>query len=151
MIIEGIGTKFNGSLKLDGRWVNIRKGTKYEHVKVGDDVEVVMKTWEMNGKSGTSISEILVKSKPAAAAIKDREQIPVAAPVEELAPAVPAPSRGRDFDKEARGKTRCQMYSAALQSPVLQQFFYTKEASLADILEVVQKVADAGVSYTFGE
>ena len=45
--------------------------------------------------------------------------------------------KGRDFDKEARGKSRCLLYAAALQSP------------LATSLAKVKVLADEGMLYTF--
>lgn len=53
----------------------------------------------------------------------------------------------RDFDAEARGKTRCVQYEAALMSPAIAGMkFDTMEQYLA----LVQQAAEAGVAYTFG-
>ena len=67
---------------------------------------------------------------------------------ERIAEAYPT-NLARDFQAEARGKTRCQMFSATLQSPVLQQYFYTKETTLEEIMAVLKQVADVGTTYTF--
>lgn len=53
----------------------------------------------------------------------------------------------RDFDAEARGKTRCVQYEAALMSPAIAGMkFDTMEQYLA----LVKQAAEAGVAYTFG-
>lgn len=52
----------------------------------------------------------------------------------------------RDFDAEARGKTRCVQFEAAVMSPAIAGMaFQTAEEYIA----LVKKVADAGVAYTF--
>jgi len=54
----------------------------------------------------------------------------------------------RDFDAEARGKTRCVQFQSALESPAIAGMrFDTMEQYLA----LVRQAADAGVRYTFGE
>ena len=52
----------------------------------------------------------------------------------------------RDFDAEARGKTRCVMFAAALGSPALAGLPFK---SLEDFLTLVEKAAEAGVNYSF--
>lgn len=54
----------------------------------------------------------------------------------------------RDFDAEARGKTRCVMFAAALQSnaPVGMPF-----TTMEEYLKLVKQAADAGVAYSFQE
>lgn len=54
----------------------------------------------------------------------------------------------RDFDAEARGKTRCVQFEAALMSPALAG---AKWDSIDEFLALCRKAADAGVAYTFGE
>lgn len=59
---------------------------------------------------------------------------------------------GRDFNAEARGKTRCALYQAALQSQILAQLFYAKASiDLDEVKKVARELADDGVKYTFGE
>lgn len=54
----------------------------------------------------------------------------------------------RDFDAEARGKTRCVQWEAAVMSTAIAGMkFKTHDEYLA----LVRKTADAGVAYTFGE
>lgn len=54
----------------------------------------------------------------------------------------------RDFDKEARGKTRCACFNAAITSPSIAGLQFK---TLEDLLELVKKAADEGVKYSFGE
>lgn len=74
------------------------------------------------------------------------------APVPQTAAPSPAYTEkkyaGRDFEKEARGKTRCAMFEAALASPAIAGMkFDTMEQYLA----LVEQAANRGVAYTFEE
>ncbi len=70
----------------------------------------------------------------------------VAAPVPTTK--VGTPYKPRDFDKEARGKTRCVQFEAALMSPAIAGLPFK---TLDEYLELVRKAADAGVRYSFEE
>ncbi len=54
----------------------------------------------------------------------------------------------RDFDAEARGKVKCVMFEAALQSPALAGLRFD---DIEGFLALVEKAADAGVKYTWKE
>ena len=54
----------------------------------------------------------------------------------------------RDFDAEARGKTKCVMFAAALGSPAIAGLPFK---SLEEFLALVEKAAEAGVKYSFGD
>lgn len=54
----------------------------------------------------------------------------------------------RDFDKEARGKTRCVQFEAALMSPAIAGMQFT---TMEEYLKLVRQAADAGVAYSFEE
>lgn len=54
----------------------------------------------------------------------------------------------RDFDKEARGKTRCVQFEAALMSPAIAGMRFE---TMEDYLKLVKQAADAGVAYSFEE
>lgn len=58
---------------------------------------------------------------------------------------VKATYKQRDFDAEARGKTRCALYAAALGSTLLQQWAGTKEEYKA----LLKEFAEEGVRYSF--
>lgn len=65
------------------------------------------------------------------------------------APVKATPSVGykqRDFDKEARGKTRCVQFEAALMSPAIAGMQWN---GIDEYLALVRKAADAGVAYSF--
>ena len=54
----------------------------------------------------------------------------------------------RDFDKEARGKTRCVQFEAALMSPAIAGMQFN---TMEEYLKLVRQAADAGVAYSFEE
>lgn len=66
----------------------------------------------------------------------------------ETVPPTAKTSVSRDYDKEARGKTRCVQFEAALMSPAIAGM---KWDNIDEYLALVRKAADAGVAYTFGE
>lgn len=55
---------------------------------------------------------------------------------------------GRDFQAEARGKTRCVQFEAALMSPAIAGM---KFKNIDEYLVLVAKAADYGLAYTFDE
>lgn len=55
---------------------------------------------------------------------------------------------GRDFNAEARGKTRCVQFEAALMSPAIAGM---KFKNIDEYLTLVAKAADYGLAYTFDE
>lgn len=54
----------------------------------------------------------------------------------------------RDFDAEARGKTRCVQFEAALMSPAIAGMQFN---TMEEYLKLVKQAADAGVAYSFEE
>jgi hypothetical protein len=60
----------------------------------------------------------------------------------------PKYAKPRDFDQEARGKTKCVQFEAALMSPAIAGMAFK---TMAEYLALVKEAADAGVKYTFGE
>ena len=54
----------------------------------------------------------------------------------------------RDFDAEARGKTRCVQFEAALMSPAIAGMQFN---TMEEYLKLVKQAADAGVAYSFQE
>ena len=53
---------------------------------------------------------------------------------------------GRDFAKEALGKTRCVQFEAAVMSPAIAGMQIN---TMEEYLALVKQVADAGVAYSF--
>lgn len=148
-VVEKKGDKFNGSVFINGQWLNFKKGTDHSALKVGDSVTLSLEPWEFKGKSGVN-----VVSWQELGNVNDDNELTNSTPKPQTFEITKkmlenSPFKSRDFDAEARGKTRCQMFSAALQSPLLQQYFYTKEATLEEMLKTVREVANNGTDYTF--
>lgn len=61
---------------------------------------------------------------------------------------LPAKYKQRDFDAEARGKTRCVQFEAALMSPAIAGMQFN---TMEEYLKLVKQAADAGVAYSFQE
>ena len=68
----------------------------------------------------------------------------VAAPVPTTK--VGTPYKPRDFDKEARGKTRCVQFEAALMSPAIAGMPFK---TMKEYLALVREAADEGLKYSF--
>jgi len=106
--------------------------------------------------------ETAVFANPATATTNTPENIPVkvesgtAAAIERLQKKEPIAKgqaqvnypKARDFDAEARGKTRCVMFAAALGSPALAGLPFK---SLEAFLSIAKEAADAGVKYSFND
>lgn len=61
--------------------------------------------------------------------------------------AEPKPAyKQRDFDEENRGKVRCVMFEAALQSPAIAGMRFD---TMEEYLKLVLQAAEAGVAYTW--
>jgi hypothetical protein len=101
-----------------------------------------------------------VFANPATATTNTPENIPVktesgtAAAIERLQKKEPIAKgqaqvnypKARDFDAEARGKTRCVMFAAALQSPAIAGLPFK---TIEDFLKLVEQAAENGVKYSF--
>ena len=98
--IEKVGTQFNGSLLVNGKWFNFKKGVEPKG-KVGDKVKLTLQSWEFKGKSGLNIVEVESIPEKSKAVVVSKPEI----------------SPARDFSKEARGKTVCQYIAAQLSNP----------------------------------
>lgn len=69
-----------------------------------------------------------------------------AAPGTTPAPEQPKAYKPRDFDEEARGKTRCVMYAAALGSMAIAGM---KWSNTDELKKFIREMADDGVKYSF--
>ena len=126
-VVEAVGDKFNGSLKVNGVWYAFAKGKKTE-VEKGSVVNLTLTEWESNGKKGFNIVDVgLSKESLAPEKVKEPSKV--------------IPNTGRDFDKEARGKTRSQLLSALLSNPS------TDTSDLNKLFEIVNK----SVCFVFGD
>lgn len=76
------------------------------------------------------------------------ERLKVAPKSETVKTIEKAQYKPRDFDKEARGKTRCVQFEAALMSPAIAGMQFN---TMEEYLKLVRQAADAGVAYSFEE
>lgn len=100
-VVEKKGDKFNGSVQMNGEWFNFKRGVAHTGISEGDAATLTLEPWSFKGKSGMNIVSFAVtgKSEVPAQALTLRHGV------------------GRDFDKEARGKTRCALMEALLSNP----------------------------------
>lgn len=98
-------------------------------------------------KSDTAIAEA-----PATTAVESGSQAAIdrlkKATAEASIGTAKAQYKPRDFDKEARGKTRCVQFEAALMSPAIAGMQFN---TMEEYLKLVKQAADAGVAYSFEE
>lgn len=128
----------------DGRFVGVSRPVTLDQFERGNSYSVEIETVQKDGRTYHNIVKVETNGKVATPA-------PTAATKSEAkeAPASTGSSyKQRDFDAEARGKTRCAMYEAALQSPVVANLVLTVNG-LEKALEVVKQAADAGFEYVF--
>ncbi len=98
-VVEAVGDKFNGSLKVNGSWVSNKKGFK-NPAKVGDKVKLTLEPWEFKDKKGENITAVeLLGSAPSKAPSEFK-------PASKAFTKASTEYVGRDFDAENRGKVR---------------------------------------------
>lgn len=142
-IVEAVGDKYNGSLKVNGKWLNNHKGFK-NPAKVGDQVTLTLKSWSFGGKSGVNIVAVDVLAVPVEreevekSEIKERLEI-MNAPFSKNVLPDPVMPKGRDFDKEARGKTFCSYLTALLGNPGVVN---TLGVDLEKLFDIAQNATD---------
>lgn len=94
-------------------------------------------------KSTTPVAEPETKVESGTQAALDRLSTPKSETVKAIEK---VQYKQRDFDKEARGKTRCVQFEAALMSPAIAGMQFN---TMEEYLTLVRKAADAGVAYSF--
>lgn len=93
--------------------------------------------------STNSNAEVPKAESGTAAAVKRLQE------VKEPAKAAPASGyKPRDPDKEAKGKTRCVQFEAALMSPAIAGMPFK---NMKEYLALVREAAEEGVKFTFEE
>lgn len=133
-IVETIGTKFNGSVKVNGSWYNFKKGVSYTDIKTGDQVLLELGQWEFKGKTGVNVESFTIKTGPV---------VKVATPAEKVKSetgTLAMQAHGRDFDAENRGKVRHGLMVSLL--PMVAQEVVTLEEAkklVNDSLDFVMK------------
>lgn len=126
-VVQAIGEKFSGSLKVNDVWYSNVKGFKNPAVK-GDAVELTLQEWNSNDKSGVNIVNVEVKKASAKAEVH-KEAVKESLTTE------------RDFDSENRGKVRHGLTVALV--PMLAQNLIT--------LEKAKELIDSLVPYVMGK
>lgn len=115
-IVQAVGEKFNGSLKVNDVWYSFAKGKKTD-VEKGVVVTLTLKEWAMGDKKGLNIVDVVAeKEQP-----KAKEEPKTIA----KASALELEYKPRDFDNENRGKVRHGLLVAAL--PLILQELVTVE------------------------
>ncbi len=74
--------------------------------------------------------------------------LPLSTPSKEQAETQNKAYKPRDFEEEARGKTRCLMYAHALGSMAIAGL---KWSTQEELMQIIRKFADDGVKYSFGD
>lgn len=98
-------------------------------------------TATLNGEPTPSLST--QNTKPESGTDAAIERLKKASIPEAVRPSTP---KQRDFDAEARGKTQCVMFAAALQSPAIAGLPFK---TIEDFLKLVELAAETGVKYSF--
>jgi hypothetical protein len=131
-------------VKVNGGWLNPSKFVKnLPKFEKGKTYKFEMKTTtsKKNGQEYTNIvGAEIVHTAPLNIVIEEAEK-PSAAAKDVFGPIKSAPqytAKTRDFDAEARGKTRCAIYAAAV-------------TGMAKTIEEAIKISDAGVLYAFSD
>lgn len=130
-VVERKGEQFNGSVKINGKFYNFKKGVDHSTLREGDTVTLELKDWEFKGKTGVNIASFTID--------KDGSQGNIEPLLEKQLSKPPSMPQGRDFDAEARGKTRCQLVAASM--PLV----LTDSVSM----EVLKAKVDELVTYIF--
>ena len=105
-------------------------------------------------KGSTAINETITATTNTPANIPIKAESGTAAAIARLqtapvqAATAPKYAKPRDFDKEARGKTRCVQFEAALMSPAIAGMAFK---TMKEYLALVREAADEGVKYSFEE
>lgn len=100
-LVEAVGTQFNGSVMVEGKWYNFKKGVANPTQK-GDSVTLTLGEWEFKGKKGVNIVAIEFQLPHEVAA-----QTLIEAKANGAKDVTAKQASGaRDFDAENRGKVR---------------------------------------------
>lgn len=111
-VVQGVGTKYNGSVLVNDVWYNFKKGLVNGSTK-GDMVVLTLEAWEFKGKTGHNIKKIEVLPAGPVVEVKTEVQtLPIIGKIGEgLSSSI---YKERDFNAENRGKTRCQLVAASM-------------------------------------
>lgn len=106
----------------------------------------------LNKETKTAVADAPVAEAPKAESGTEAALERLSKAVDKIEPrheaAVKPPYKQRDFDAEARGKTRCVQFEAALMSPAIAGMQFN---TMEEYLKLVKQAANAGVAYSFEE
>ena len=157
--VEGVN---KGSILAEGIWYNPSKFTEdLPNFQKGAMYRIKYTVSEYNGKTYRYMQEaIILDAKPDTKPTETKKSVSpgfkstvdqVVESKQEIFKGL-AQNRTRDFDAEARGKSRCMLFAAALQNPVVVQFFQDSEGiDMKAVISLVTELADAGMAYTFND
>ena len=127
--------------KANGKYYGLRRPLQPTDFVAGVTYDVLTEPWTKGDKSGVNIVQNLGET-----TLKVAKQ-PITIP-QEFNGNIPQPkTTGRDFDKEARGKTKCKLYEAAIQSPYLA----TVAKDQADFLAKMDTVIEHCLAQVFND
>jgi hypothetical protein len=137
--VEAISAK--GAVKADGVWYSPSKFAKgLPKFEVGKMYDITVKVNGVFNNINAATEITSVDEQPRIPVDKEIKSIPSTSKV-----MVPfglvnfnTVEKKRDFDAEARGKTRCAIYAAAV-------------TGMAKSVEEAKRIADIGVAYSFGD
>lgn len=138
--VERVG-KFG--VQVDGKWMNMDKNTGLKPGDFQDGVKYDVKVNKNESTGKVYIKEIVSASKPPA---ESKPKEPAKKP---FVPRHSAASSNRDFDKEARGKTRCQCWSSVAGAVITHGLALGQDVE--EIKQTIREFAEDGYKYTFGE
>ncbi len=134
--------KYGWYAKVEDKFYNAGKYFKgIKDMKAGNTYELETVTTERGSKYINKLIR-MVQDTPAPVAETKTVTTGIVAPAK-------AAVKGRDFDAEARGKTRCACITAAAQAPLTAQLL--AGGSVEDALIIMRQLADAMYAYSFQE
>lgn len=129
--------------KVNGTFYSYSKNFK-DQVKVVPGANLEVEIWQSDsGKNYINKIVAVVPSAPVSAPVATPAAEPKAKKANPYKAGVAAGS-GRDFDAEARGKTRCALFMAAIQSPAVAALTTPEEISKLAI-----ELSNIGFDYVF--
>lgn len=151
-IVVEAKSSFGVKDKITGNWFNPRKDLAKDILPkliIGAEYDVDMEeTKDKDKKTYSNIVSVAPVTGAPVIVAPVFAKTPTAKPLAENKVAISAPAKtqyvGRDFDKEARGKTMCALLEAGLQSPRIAMFSTNKE-----IFEFLDAVVEYGIKKVF--
>lgn len=123
-----IEAKSQYGVKVSDKWLNPRRPLTPNNFVLGNEYDVLVETVKKGDKEYHNITQIVGEPVP------DSAKTPAA-----------VPPKGRDFEKEAFGKTLCAQLEAAIMSPALAAL----PGEEAEIVDRARRIALANALWVF--